>query len=204
MKTKKTANRLPADERRAVTVKAVIELAAEQNPGEITTVAIAKRMHMTQGALFRHFATKDAIWQAVMEWVVDHLLARVDEAMKTAKSPLAALNAVFMTHIDFVVQHAGVPRILFGELQRHEDTQAKRTARKLMSRYGERLNALIETGKLRGELSGDVNTLAAVTLFIGAIQGLSVQSMLAGNVRRMRGVAPQVFAVYLRGIRRTP
>ena len=28
---------LPADERRAVTVEAVVELAAEQNPSEITT-----------------------------------------------------------------------------------------------------------------------------------------------------------------------
>ena len=58
---------LPADERRAVTVEAVIALAAEQNPGEITTAAIAKRMGLTQGALFRHFPSKDAILQAVME-----------------------------------------------------------------------------------------------------------------------------------------
>ncbi|WP_274378370.1 hypothetical protein [Thiobacillus denitrificans] len=35
---------LPADERRAVTVEAVVELAAEQNPNDITTSAIAKRM----------------------------------------------------------------------------------------------------------------------------------------------------------------
>lgn len=51
---------LPADERRAVTVEAVIELAAEQNPNDITTSAIAKRIGLTQGALFRHFPSKDA------------------------------------------------------------------------------------------------------------------------------------------------
>lgn len=49
---------LPADERRAVTVEAVIELAAEQNPSEITTAAIAKHMHLTQGALFRPFPAR--------------------------------------------------------------------------------------------------------------------------------------------------
>ena len=57
---------LPADERRAVTVEAVIELAAEQNPNDITTAAIAQRMGLTQGALFRHFPNKDAILQAMM------------------------------------------------------------------------------------------------------------------------------------------
>ena len=64
---------LPADERRAVTVEAVVKLAARQNPSEITTAAIATSMKLTQGALFRHFPNKDAIWQAVMEWVADHL-----------------------------------------------------------------------------------------------------------------------------------
>jgi len=46
---------LPAEARRAATVQAVVDLAAEQNPAEITTTAIADRMGLTQGALFRHF-----------------------------------------------------------------------------------------------------------------------------------------------------
>lgn len=73
---------LPAEERRAVTVKTVIELAAEQNPSVITTAAIAKRMGLTQGALFRHFPNKDAILKSVMEWVAERLLSRVDKAVQ--------------------------------------------------------------------------------------------------------------------------
>lgn len=194
------AKHLPADERRAVTVEAVIALAAEQNPGEITTAAIAKHMGLTQGALFRHFPSKDAILQAVMEWVAERLLARVDKAAQAAASPLAALEAIFMTHIDFIAQHPGVPRMLFGELQRAGDTPAKMMARTLLDRYGKRLSALIEQGKAQGELAAEVNTAAAATLFIGAIQGLVMQSLLAGNTARMRTGAPGAFAIYRRGI----
>ena len=86
---------LPADARRAVTVEAVIELAAEQNPNDITTAAIAQRMGLTQGALFRHFPNKDAILQAVMAWVAERLLLRVDEATRGAVSPVAALESIF-------------------------------------------------------------------------------------------------------------
>ena len=63
------ARHLPSEERRAEAVEAVIKLAASANPEEISTSAIAARMKLTQGALFRHFPTKDAIWQGVMEWV---------------------------------------------------------------------------------------------------------------------------------------
>ncbi|HGX94059.1 MAG TPA: TetR family transcriptional regulator, partial [Candidatus Tenderia sp.] len=135
---------LSADERRDVTVKTVIKLAAEQNPGDITTAAIAKRMEVTQGALFRHFPNKEAIWQAVMAWVAERLLARIDKAAKQADTPLAALEAVFMTHIDFVCDHPGVPRMLFGELQHTKESAPKRMARTLLQKYNERLTTLIE------------------------------------------------------------
>ena len=192
---------LPADERRAVTVEAVIELAAEQNPNDITTAAIAQRMGLTQGALFRHFPNKDAILQAVMAWLAERLLARVDEAMLGAASGVAALEAIFMAHIDFVAQHPGVPRIIFGELQRAGETAPKRMVQTLIRHYGERLHRLIDEGKAQGELDAALDTQAAATLFIGTIQGLVMQSLLAGDVASIRFDAPRVFAIYRRGIR---
>ncbi|MBA2077943.1 MAG: TetR family transcriptional regulator [Rhodanobacter sp. 68-29] len=191
---------LPADERRAVIVEAVVGLAAEQNPGDITTTAIAQRMGLTQGALFRHFPTKEAILEAVMSWVGDHLLARVDAAAEGVASPVAALEAVFMAHVDFVTEHPGVPRMLFGELQRQGETLPKRIVQTLIRRYGERLHRLLEAGKAQGELDAGLNADAAVVLFIGTIQGLVMQSLLAGDVARIRRDAPGVFAIYRRGI----
>jgi len=191
---------LPADERRAVTVEAVVELAARQNPSEITTTAIAKHMGVTQGALFKHFPTKDAILQAVMEWVAERLLSRLDKAARSAPFPLAAIEAMFMAHVEFVAEHPGVPRMLFGELQRAELTAPKHMAQMLTKRYGERLRRLIDAGKEAGEVSAGVDTAAAATLFIGTIQGLVMQSLLAGDVGLIRKDAPRVFAIYRRGI----
>lgn len=191
---------LPADERRAATVEAVVALAAEQNPNDITTTAIAQRMGLTQGALFRHFPSKEAILQAVMRWVMERLLARVDKAAEGAVSPAAALEAVFMTHIDFVSEHPGVPRMLFGELQRPGETLPKRMVQTLIHHYGERLRRLLEAGKAQGELDAGLDVDAAAVLFIGTIQGLVMQSLLVGDVAGIRRDAPGVFAIYRRGI----
>jgi len=193
---------LPADERRSATVEAVIDLAAQQNPSDITTTAIARRMGVTQGALFRHFPSKDAILQAVMTWVAQRLLARVDKAAQAAPSPAAALEAVFMAHIDFVCERPGVPRLLFGELQRPDQSIPKQLVQTLIEHYGERLRRLLEAGKAQGELDPGLDVPAAAVLFIGSIQGLVMQSLLAGEVARMRQNAPGVFAIYRRGIGR--
>ena len=199
-----TSKHLPAEERRNLTVETVIELAAEQNPSDITTAAIAHRMGLTQGALFRHFPSKDAILQAVMAWVSERLLARVEEAAAGAASPTAALEAVFMAHVEFVAHHPGVPRMLFGELQRAGESAPKLLVRTLLRRYGERLRQIIDTGKEEGTLDKTVETEAAVLLFIGSIQGLVMQSLLAGQIENLRRDAHRVFSLYRRAIGSQP
>ncbi len=194
---------LSADERREVTIAAVVGLAAEQNPTDITTAAIAARMGLTQGALFRHFPNKAAILLAVMTWVSTKLIARLDKARQGATSPLAALEAMFMAHIEFVVKHPGVPRLLFGELQRAEKTSSKDMVQELIKQYSEQLHRLIEEGKAINELDPDLDPEGAAILFIGTVQGLVMQSLLAGNVSHIREYAPRVFTIYCRGIRRS-
>jgi len=188
-------------ERRTTTVETVIELAAEQNPSDITTTAIAQHMGLTQGALFKHFPTKDAIWEAVMSWVSECLLARIDQATRNVTSPTAALEAMFLAHIAFISQHPGVPRMLFGELQRQGNTLTKRLGQTLLKNYKERLKYLVETGKTKGELDCNLDVDAASALFIGSIQGLVIQSLLYGDTKLISREAKRVFAIYLRGIR---
>lgn len=195
--------RISAHERRLATIRSVIELSSARNPSDITTAAIADHMNLTQGALFRHFPSKDAIWGAVMEWVADGLIQRLDTAVEGAATPLAALEAMFLTHIAFVADHPGVPRMMFGELQRADPSPAKRAAQTIIQRYGERLRRLLEAGRTAGDIAADLDIDAAATLFIGTVQGLVMQSLLADDVERIRRDAPRVFAIYLNGIRST-
>ena len=75
-------HRLRTDERRREIVAAVLELARERGPDSITTQAIADRIGVTQGALFRHFPDKEAIWLAVFAWVRESLGAVLDDAIR--------------------------------------------------------------------------------------------------------------------------
>lgn len=191
---------LPADERRAVTVEAVIELAAEQNPSEITTAAIAKHMSVTQGSLFRHFANKEAILESVINWVAKRLLMRIDKAIQGQDTAQAALSAAFMTHIQFISDHPGVPRILLSELQRRESTAAKKLVTTLLSQYRQRVQLALEQGKREHEFDAALDIEAAAQLFIGSIQGLVVQSVLLGSSFAIQQAAQDTFALYARAI----
>ena len=191
---------LSADERRDETARAVVELAADQNPNGISTKAIAQRMGVTQGALFRHFPNKEAIFGNVIEWVASRLMKRIEAATRGIESPVARLEAMFHTHVGFVTEHPGVPRMVFGELQHPGSRLPKRLVRELVSRYTSRVADLLREGQLAGEVAGEVDVEAAASLFIGTIQGLVMQSLIAGDAELVRSRAPGAFEIYRRGI----
>ncbi len=193
-------SRLPTEVRQAEIVMAALHLAREVSPALITTTEIAAAVGVTQGAVFKHFATKDAIWLAAMAWVKEELSSALEAAASAQVSPIAALGAVFKAHIDFVLTHPSVPRLIFHELQRPADSPIKQEVRTLLKTYRRLLRRLLDAAAIRGEVSREVDLDAAATLFVGVVQGLVMQSMVAGNAASMKAQADLVFAIYRRGI----
>lgn len=193
--------RLPTDQRQGEIIAAVLALACEHGPEAITTQAIADRMGVTQGAIFRHFPNKEAIWLAVFAWVRESLGAAVQRAMRKQASPLAKLEAAFVAHVGFLAANPGVPRVLFHELQYPDPSPVRREVKAMVGAYQARLATLFNAARQAGELPASLNTSLAPLLFIGAVQGLVVQSALAGDEKGMARRARPLFAMLLDGCR---
>ncbi|MDO5667028.1 MAG: TetR/AcrR family transcriptional regulator [Alcaligenaceae bacterium] len=187
---------LPSEERRAATVMALVALAGEQNPSDITTTDIAKRMGLTQGALFRHFPNKEAILLTTLAAISECFLSRVDKAAKNITSPLEALEAIFMAHVNYVSEFPGVSRFILAELQRPDGTLSKQKVLIFNQHYKERILKQLKAGVALGELNPELDVDAAAILFMGAIQGLVTQSLTISDAVQMHLDSPKVFALY--------
>ena len=168
------------EQRQASLVAAALALAAQRSPADVTTADLAQAVGITQGAVFRHFESKAAIWLAVMDAVHDDLLARLRTAATTQAQPLAALRAVFMAHVDFVVEQPGVPRVIFQELQHPEDTPLKARVRRLMQDYRGLITGLLQQALAARQLAPGTDLQAAAVLFIGSVQGLVIKPKADG------------------------
>lgn len=192
----------PTEVRQASLIEAALQLAAQRSPADITTGDLAQAVGITQGAVFRHFASKEALWLALLDWVNEALMVRLHAAAAGAnRSALAALQAVFMAHVDFVVANPGVPRVIFQELQSPGDTALKVRVRALMQRYRQLLMQLLQDAQAQQAIAPETDLQAAAVLFIGSVQGLVMQSLISGDVAGMAAQAPGVFAIYQRGLR---
>jgi TetR/AcrR family transcriptional regulator len=172
--------RQSTESRQAEIISTVVALAAERNPADVTTTDIAKAMNVTQGALFRHFPTKEAIRLAVIEWIETQLMAKLGDAQASAHDVLSGLEAMFMAHVKFIREFPGVPRLVFAELQQPDSSPVRQRVQQIMRRYRQMLAEILGKAKAAQLIRSDVDVQAAAALFLGAIQGLVMQSMLGG------------------------
>jgi AcrR family transcriptional regulator len=193
--------RLRAEARQLEIVRVALELAAVRGVEKTTTQAMADAMGLTQGAVFRHFPTKDAIWLAVMEWVRAELGRVVGAAIAASADPFDALERVLLAHVGFVARHPGIPRLLFAELEDARDTRLKQLIQQVMSGYERRIAGLVAEAKARRLADAHIDEANAATLFLGMVQGLVMQASVFGDRRPLLAQARRVFPLFLAAIR---
>ncbi|WP_101048869.1 TetR/AcrR family transcriptional regulator [Macromonas nakdongensis] len=196
-----TRIKLKTEDRQAELVQAALGLAAQRSPAEITTGDLALAIGITQGGVFRHFDNKEAIWLAVLDWAHQSLMERLEQAAQARQTnALQALRAVFMAHIGFVEQYPGVPRLVFQELQHAKPTPLKGRVQQLMADYRTLVAQLLDQAREERLLANDVDLRSAVVLFMGAVQGLVMQSLVTGNLQGLARQGKAVFNIYEAGL----
>ncbi len=193
--------RLSSEERQGEIIRVAVELAADKGVDSVTTQDMADAMNLTQGAIFRHFATKDDIWFAVIVWVRERLINVLDKAAADATDPLNAIERMFIAHIAFISKHPAIPRLLFSELLHKKNGKLRQLIEGIISGYEARIAGLLDAAKSQSLVSADLDSPNAAGLYIGMIQGLVIQSSIFGGKRALQQQAEKTFPIFLHGVK---
>lgn len=194
---------IPAAQRRAHAVRALLELAGHTAPDQISTAAIAAEMGVSHAALFRHFPTREALWAEAVHWATAELGRHFSAAdPDPARPPLERLEALLLAHARFLENHPGLLRMLFAELQRPHTSPAREEGRTFMAGFRQRLAALIEQARQAGTLAEGVDPAELAGLLVAVNQGLMLQGLAWGHLESLSTRTRRGIATVLSGVRR--
>lgn len=177
-----TGQRLSTELRQAQIAEAALRIIAERGLGQFTTLALAREVGLTDGAVFRHFPTKTAVVLAAIERVGEILFQGFPPEHP---DPLTRLGRFFLHRVAAVASHPGIGRLLFSEELAHAasaEGAAQVTAFKRRSVAFIR-GCLTEAEKA-GQLAPTVTPRHATTLVVGALMALLYAGGLAPSPRR--------------------
>lgn len=174
---------LPAAERRARAIEALLDLACSCAPEQISTAAIAERMGISHAALFRHFPSREALWAESVRWATSRLeddLRRI--AADDRQAPLARVESLLLANADFVCRHPGLLRMLLSELPRPGSSPASEAAKAFGARLRTMLTSLLELSLLQGELSVPLTPEELATLLLASCEGMMLQGLVHSSL----------------------
>lgn len=192
--------RLSAEERQEEIVRAAVELAGEQGVDSVTTQDMAKAVGITQGAIFRHFPSKDMIWLAVIHWVRGRLMGVLDVAAEQGSDPLDSLEKMFFAHLAFVERVPAIPKLVFTSQLLKKNPKIRDLIRSILVDYEAKVTGLIAEAKAQNLVRADLDEQGAAVMFTGMIQGLVIRVPIIEARKSLVAEGRQVFPIFLYGI----
>jgi len=169
----KARQRKPAEDRKAEIVAAAIRLAAERGPDRVSAQVLAEAVGLSQPAIFRHFATKAEIWEAVGREITAAMGAAMPvPAPGQARAALAAAVAANLAHI---AANPAIPAILFSRELHAENEALRAHFAAVTARRREGFARLIGQAQAEAGTQAGMAPEDGAALILAAIQGLAMR-----------------------------
>ncbi len=195
--------RVPAPARREQILDRATELATDAGLGQLTMKRIAVRVGFSEAAIYRHFATKQALLLGLMDRLDARLLQPIRAiAADTALGPLPRLERIVELHLSLVLERHSLPIQLLAEASAAGDRVLLARMRGIMRGYVKVLVALVEEAVAAGQLPSAVDPPVVAMWLLGGPAAMAIQHRLgldASLERRVEGkLVPFVFQLLAR------
>jgi AcrR family transcriptional regulator len=180
-------------------VSAVLQLLAKGGVAAASTPAIARRVGVTQSALFKHFRNKESLWRAVLDALAIEVGARFQAASQESGSHADRMFAIIKAYLKVVKDVPAIPALMFAD-PRQMDGAGKYVRQEITARFGWFHDALcgqIEAGMRTREFRPDIDPKAAASLAAGIAQSLILRWRVSGGAIDMLGEAHRAYPLFL-------
>ncbi|MGA2619140.1 MAG: TetR/AcrR family transcriptional regulator [Thermoguttaceae bacterium] len=161
--------KLDTRRRREQIAAAALELVASQGVRRLSVAAVARRVGLVPSGIYRHFRSKDAMLDAVLDLLEQKMLAFVSAARQEAADSLARLQSLLMHHIRFIREGRAFPRIVFSDEVFIGHPQRKTQVRRIVTAYLGQVEQLVREGQQQGTIRKDLLPRTVAVMFLGMI-----------------------------------
>lgn len=124
-----TKSRPQKGERRLQVLQTLAEMLEQPAGDKITTAALARRLDLSEAALYRHFASKAQMFEGLIEFIESSLLGLLNQIAQSDKPATEQLQQMVRVLLTFASKNPGMCRVLIGDalIGEHERLQLRVT-----------------------------------------------------------------------------
>lgn len=138
---------------------------------KITTAALAKRLDVSEAALYRHFSGKAQMFEGLIDFIEQTLFALINKITTEEQGGVRQVEAVIGVMLGFAQKNRGMTRVLIGDALVNEDERLQQRINQLHERLEATVRQALRFAVTQNEIAQDVDLGAQANLCMSFVIG---------------------------------
>jgi TetR/AcrR family transcriptional regulator len=166
----KPAGRRPG-ERRLQILQTLAEMLEHPKAERVTTAALAKKLDVSEAALYRHFASKAQMFEGLIEFIEQTVFGLVTQITRSEESGVKQARQIIGMLLEFAQTNRGMTRVLIGDALVIEDERLQDRMNQLMDRLEASLKQSLKVAVAQGSYPDDEDPAVRASLIMAFVMG---------------------------------
>jgi AcrR family transcriptional regulator len=190
------AQKTKTEVRQEQITRSALALISKRGLKNLNVAGVARVVGVVPSALYRHYRSKDAMLDAVLDLVSRRLHENVQAVRDETLDPLERLRRLLMRHVRFVRKEVPLPRVVFSEEVFHGPRQRRQRVYRLFGEYLENVARLIREGQRGGRIRTDLRSDTLAVMFLGLVQPAAILWLMSDGKFNVTRHAQEAWKVY--------
>jgi len=161
--------------------QAVLDIIYTDGLKNLSTHNLAKRIGMSEGAIFRHFPSKQDIILSIIEDVQKDFIGQLRKTANSAKSPEERLKIFICETARYLIKNKGITMLIFSEASHNNDASLKKNLQQIFNNQKKLVSKIFIDGIKEGVWDKNVSVENLAMLYMGIPVSLNIELILSGG-----------------------
>ena len=138
-------------ERKLQILQALAQMLEEPRGEKITTAALARRLSISEAALYRHFASKAQMFEGLIEFIESSVFGVINQINEKEENGLLQTQSVSMLLLNFAARNPGITRVMIGDALVNEDSRLQLRMNQFFDRVELTLRQCLRLAVVQGQ-----------------------------------------------------
>ncbi|MDE2129178.1 MAG: nucleoid occlusion factor SlmA [Betaproteobacteria bacterium] len=158
-------------ERREQILQCLAGMLEEPGAERITTAALAQRLQVSEAALYRHFASKAQMFEALIEFIERSMFGMINQIVQAQESGLVQASRIVQALLGFAEKNAGLCRVMAGDALVGEHARLQVRMNQFFERVEAALRQSLKLAVEQGATGAEFDPLQRAQLLAAYVSG---------------------------------
>lgn len=181
--------------------KAVLDIIADEGLQNISTRNLAKRIGLSEGAIFRHFPTKRDIIKGIMDDVANDLIGSLRNIVLKPEKAEDKLFKYLCQNVKYLKENRGITMLLFSEAAHLGDKELKEKLNQILYEQKQLIIKMVKDGISEGAWDKSVNAEDIAIIYMGIPITFNIEFVLNKNGLNADNFCKRMYTLILKTLK---